>query len=44
MSEQAAIADELRVRILQEPDVILEDPDVMRALIAANDRSVIDQC
>ena len=40
MSEQAAIADELRVRILQEPDVILEDPDVMRALIAANDRSM----
>jgi len=40
MSEQAAIAEELRVRILQEPDVILEDPDVMRALIAANDRSM----
>jgi len=40
MSEQAAIADEIRMRILQEPDVILEDPDVMRALIAANDRSI----
>ncbi|MEL7151773.1 MAG: DUF484 family protein [Pseudomonadota bacterium] len=40
MSEQAAIADEIRTRILQQPDVILEDPDVMRALIAANDRSV----
>ncbi|MCG6884035.1 MAG: DUF484 family protein [Silicimonas sp.] len=39
MSEQAAIAEELRMRILQEPDVILEDPDVMRALIAANDRA-----
>ena len=39
MSEQALIADELRTRILQEPDVILEDPDVMRALIAANDRT-----
>lgn len=40
MSEQAAIADDIRMRILQEPDVILEDPDVMRALIAANDRAV----
>lgn len=40
MSEQAAIAEEIRTRILQEPDVILEDPDVMRALIAANDRAV----
>ncbi len=41
MSEQAAaaIAEDLRLRILQEPDVILEDPDVMRALIAANDRA-----
>ncbi len=40
MSEQAATAEDLRTRILQEPDVILEDPDVMRALIAANDRAV----
>jgi uncharacterized protein YigA (DUF484 family) len=40
MNEQAVIADELRTRILQEPDVILEDPDVMRALIAANDRTM----
>ncbi len=40
MSEQYAFADELRTRILQEPDVILEDPDVMRALITANDRSL----
>lgn len=39
MNEQAAIAENLRMRILQEPDVILEDADVMRALIAANDRS-----
>ncbi len=38
--EQAVIADDVRMRILQEPDVILEDPDVMRALIAANDRSM----
>lgn len=40
MSEQAAIAEDLRMRILQEPDVILEDPDVMRALIAANERAM----
>ncbi len=40
MSEQAVIAEDVRTRILQEPDVILEDPDVMRALIAANDRSM----
>lgn len=40
MNEQAAIADDLRLRILQEPDVILEDADVMRALITANDRSM----
>ena len=38
-NEQAAFADELRTRIIQEPDVILEDADVMRALIAANDRA-----
>ena len=42
MSEQAAIAEELRMRILEAPDVILEDPDVMRALIAANDRAAGD--
>ena len=40
MNEQAVIAEEVRTRILQEPDVILEDPDVMRALIAANDRAM----
>ena len=40
MSEQAVIAEDMRTRILLEPDVILEDPDVMRALIAANDRSM----
>ena len=40
MNEQAAIAEDLRMRILQEPDVILEDVDVMRALIAANDRTM----
>ena len=39
MSEQA-IAEDVRTRILQQPDVILEDIDVMRALIAANDRTM----
>ena len=41
MSEQAtAIAQDVRTRILQDPDVILEDPDVMRALVAANERTM----
>jgi hypothetical protein len=40
MNEQAVIAEDVRTRILAEPDVILEDPDVMRALIAANERSL----
>ena len=40
MSEQAEIAEDLRTRILQEPDVILEDPAVMRALISANERAL----
>lgn len=41
MNEQAAlIADDVRMRILQDPDVILEDPDVMRALVAANERAM----
>lgn len=39
-NQQAAIADEVRTRILQQPDVILEDADVMRALIAANERTM----
>ena len=40
MNDPAAVAEDLRARILQEPDVILEDADVMRALIAANDRAM----
>lgn len=39
-NQQAVIADDVRMRILQQPDVILEDPDVMRALIAANERTM----
>ncbi|WP_414897202.1 DUF484 family protein [Rhodovulum sp. YEN HP10] len=38
MSSNAAIADDLRARIINEPTVILDDPDVMRALVAANDK------
>lgn len=34
------IDDTLRERIISEPDVILEDQDVMRALIAANERAM----
>lgn len=41
MNEQAAaIADDVRSRILQKPEVILDDPDVMRALVAANERAM----
>ncbi len=31
---------ELRARILSQPDLILDDQDVMRALVAANDRNL----
>ena len=41
MSDKAtAIAQDVRTRILQEPEVILEDQDVMRALVAANERAM----
>ncbi|WP_434288687.1 DUF484 family protein [Celeribacter sp. SCSIO 80788] len=32
------LADELREKIISDPDMVLEDLDVMRALIAANER------
>lgn len=38
MSDQTAQNADIRNRILAAPDVILDDPDVMRALIAANER------
>jgi len=38
MSDAPAV--ELRDRILSSPDVILDDPDVMRALVAANDEAM----
>lgn len=32
-----AMADDLRAKIIANPDVLLDDPDVMRALVGAND-------
>jgi uncharacterized protein YigA (DUF484 family) len=40
MSTKPRIDDTLRDRIMSQPDVILEDQDLMRALIAANERSM----
>jgi len=39
-SDPAVISDEVRTRILQSPDAILGDADVMRALVEANDRAM----
>ncbi|SFP17837.1 DUF484 family protein [Tranquillimonas alkanivorans] len=39
MGKGAAIEDDLRARIISQPDVILEDIDVMRALVSANERA-----
>ena len=38
MTDQA-MADDLRAKIIANPDVLLEDPDVMRALVGANDEA-----
>ena len=40
MSDNAATREKLRDRILAEPDMILEDPSVMRALVSANERAL----
>ncbi len=40
MADRANIVQEIRDRIIAEPEVILEDRDLMRALIAANERAV----
>lgn len=40
MAETANIAADLRDRLIAEPEVILEDRDLMRALIAANERAM----
>lgn len=40
MAEMAQITDDLRDRLIASPEVILEDRDLMRALIAANERAM----
>ena len=40
MSSKPAMTEVLREKIIAQPDVILEDQDLMRALIKANDRSM----
>jgi len=40
MSSNALIENALRDRIIADPEAILEDQDLMRALIAANERSM----
>ena len=40
MSSKPEMNDALREKIIAQPDVILEDQDLMRALIAANERAM----
>ncbi|OWU85113.1 recombinase XerC [Oceanicola sp. 22II-s10i] len=40
MSKSLKIEDDLRARIIDQPDVILNDKDLMRALVTANERSM----
>ena len=40
MSSNPKMDDHLREKIIAEPDVILEDQDLMRALISANERAM----
>ncbi len=40
MAGTAPIAEDVRDRLIKEPEVILEDRDLMRALIAANERAM----
>ena len=40
MSSQAKIDDTVRKTIISRPDVILDDQDLMRALVAANERTM----
>jgi len=40
MTLTSRIDDDLRAKIIAQPSVILDDPDVMRALIAANDEAI----
>ena len=40
MADSAALADEVRDRLIATPEVILEDRDLMKALIAANETAM----
>lgn len=40
MSSSPAMNDQMREKIISQPDVILEDQDLMRVLIAANERAM----
>ena len=40
MSSKPEMNDALREHIIAQPDLILEDQDLMRALIAANERAM----
>lgn len=40
MADTAPLTDDLRDRLIADPEVILEDRDLMRALIAANERAM----
>ncbi|TCP60872.1 hypothetical protein EV663_10746 [Rhodovulum bhavnagarense] len=40
MGSIPAIAEDLRARIIADPEMILDDPDVMRALVAANEKAL----
>ncbi len=40
MADQATLREELRDRIISEPEIVLEDPDLLSALIAANERAM----
>lgn len=40
MSEQAEALDTLRQKIIKDPEIVLEDQDLMRALIDANERAL----
>ncbi|MBM9596411.1 DUF484 family protein [Roseitranquillus sediminis] len=42
MTEQAVLTHNLREAIISRPEALLEDRDLMRALIAANDRAMGD--
>lgn len=40
MAESSALAEELRGKLIAKPEVILEDRDLMKALIVANERAM----